>query len=170
MNNNLFLRLVFILLFSNGHNLFAQGDFFQLYVINASKFDIICEGMPEKGEGIFTKYTPTLKAGQKFLFGIEKSKGILPKGVEGDILFRLGIPKLSGFARLHFNHPQVGNSELIISDNSINWPFTIERLDPESNIDVLHNTYDAYAIRITVDTTGLDLKTCFIKYRRHQQQ
>jgi hypothetical protein len=112
--------------------------------------------MPYEGEGIFSKYTSALKAGQKFLFGVEKSSKSLPKGVEGDITFRLGIPKVSGFAKVHFNNPVAGNSELIISDNSINWPFTIERLDPNKDIGVLHNTYDSYVIRIKVDTTGLD--------------
>lgn len=127
-------------------------DKYQVYVINNSDFKIICEPRAEKGGGIYTKYTTSLNNWQKYLFGIEQNKSPFPKGVEGTIRFKLDDLKFSGYAEVYFNNPVIGSSSFSITH--VDWPFTVEQVDANTNIDVLHKTYDVAAVKIKVDTTN----------------
>lgn len=130
----------------------SAQDKYQVYVINNSNFSVICEGMPEKGGGVFSKYTPVLKPHKEFLFGIEPNKSLLPKGVEGVIKFRLPDLKYTGYGAVYFNNPVVGKAEFKITNTE--WPFTVKEIDAEKNIKVVHYTYNTSAIEIIVDTTN----------------
>src|SRR6185369_3821960 len=90
-------------------NSFAQMRHFSIYVDNTSDFDIRCEGMPKKGEGVFTKYTPVIKKHQRFAFVIESNKNIIPKGVEGTIRFHVDLPQFGDYAEVYFDNPIIGS-------------------------------------------------------------
>lgn len=132
-------------------NTSGQMRHFSIYVENKSGFDFICEGMPKKGEGVFTKYTPTLKKQQRFAFIIESNKNILPKGVEGTIRFRLNDPKYDGYVEVYFNNPIIGSPEFKL--NVISFPFGAEEFPIGQINDVVALPEKAVAIRIYVDTT-----------------
>lgn len=128
----------------------GQMRHFSIYVENKSDFDIVCEGKTEKGQGVFSKYTPRIKKHQYFVFVIASNKNVIPKGVEGTLRFRLEDPKYNGIVEAYFDNPIIGGPEFSL--NAINYPFAAEQF-PVSQIktaDVL--VEKSVAIRLFVDT------------------
>lgn len=128
------LALLIILLFTKYLPISAQDqnkDDYEILVYNSSKFTIKCEPLCEEKEGDFAASTSILDAGKSFLFRVQKSAGgILPRGVEGSITFRLLNKNYSGAVQVHFNHPAVGSPSFEIGTSD--WPIMVVPMtDPE---------------------------------------
>ena len=149
-----------VLLHSNTSYGQYHGMEYWIGISNSCPFDLLAEGMPEDGEGIFESYKPVLKKNTSFIYHIKNANAF--KGVEGHLKFKAYNGEKSGYIDIYFDNPAVGSPSFTISATGA---FTYKHILPPASkripnldleISLLDSTGEVHPINVTGEgnTTG----------------